>query len=411
MQVMMPILLKMTGGQIPGFDMNTPPTTSPSVVKPGVSSPSSSVTDDTKPVPESQNNCQPSPNNSETDEDELTPEEIEQRANRKKANKLRELGNAEFKSGKFEKALELYQQAHSIDTKNPVILNNIGAVFMKQKEYQKAKETMLKSAELCNDFDLGIDFETKAKTFHRLGRACHKLGELDEAIEYLDKSILNIRDRKVVRLLSDIKSQKKKQDAEAYINPEIALEQKAKGNKLFKEGQFFKAIEIYNDAIKRDPSNATIYSNRSLAYTRVGDFQKALADINKALSIDSKFVNGYAKKARLQIALKQFTQARDTISAGLALAPYHKGLLQCQAEVQQSIYASTTGDQSDEQQRQEALKDPKVRKLLENPMTQKILEDLKNNPQAAQEHMKNPEVINMLETLAAAGFLKLGPGP
>ena len=133
MQVMMPLLLKMTGGQVPGLNMNSPFTSTPNS-QDASSAPSTSTESDTMPVPQSVSNTQPTqtepeptqtepeptPEEEETDEDELTPEEIEQRKRRKAANKLREAGNAEFKAGNLDQALKLYQEGHNTDPKNPV---------------------------------------------------------------------------------------------------------------------------------------------------------------------------------------------------------------------------------------------------------------------------------------------------
>ena len=63
-----------------------------------------------------------------------------------------------------------------------------------------------------------------------------------------------------------------KQDKAAYIDPEKALEAKERGNAHFKNAKFPQAIAEYTEAIKRDPSNPTYYSNRAAAYQKLMDF-------------------------------------------------------------------------------------------------------------------------------------------
>ena len=56
---------------------------------------------------------------------------------------------------------------------------------------------------------------------------------------------------------------KKDADAKAYLNPEIAEAHKAKGNQLFKDGQYPAAIKEFDEGLRRDPKNTAIYANRS----------------------------------------------------------------------------------------------------------------------------------------------------
>lgn len=59
--------------------------------------------------------------------------------------------------------------------------------------------------------------------------------------------------------------------------------------------EYSKAIESYTEAITLDGSNAVYYSNRAAAYSSLQEHSKAIADSEKALEIDAKFVKAYSR--------------------------------------------------------------------------------------------------------------------
>jgi len=54
--------------------------------------------------------------------------------------KEKNLGNEEYKSKNFQKALEYYTKALSLKPEEPLLYNNIAAVYIETKEYNKAIE-------------------------------------------------------------------------------------------------------------------------------------------------------------------------------------------------------------------------------------------------------------------------------
>ena len=64
-----------------------------------------------------------------------------------------------------------------------------------------------------------------------------------------------------------------------------AHELKIQGNAALKAGKIKQAIELYSQTIERDPSNQVLYSNRSAAYFKAGEYEAALADANKSIDL------------------------------------------------------------------------------------------------------------------------------
>ncbi|MCB2187135.1 MAG: tetratricopeptide repeat protein [Deltaproteobacteria bacterium] len=66
----------------------------------------------------------------------------------------------------------------------------------------------------------------------------------------------------------------------------LAVVYNNRGSALDDSGQVDQAIVDYTKAVKLDPSYAEAYYNRSFAYEKKKEFAKALADVKKAASLD-----------------------------------------------------------------------------------------------------------------------------
>ena len=64
-----------------------------------------------------------------------------------------------------------------------------------------------------------------------------------------------------------------------------ALKLKELGNKEYKCGAYLKAAGLYTKAIKKDPNNHVLYSNRCAALLQLSKISKALADAKMAIKI------------------------------------------------------------------------------------------------------------------------------
>ncbi len=81
-------------------------------------------------------------------------------------------------------------------------------------------------------------------------------------------------------------------------------ELKSKGNAALQAENYAEAVEYYSEAIDLDPSNHILYSNRSAAYAKTGDYQSSLKDAEKTIQIKSDWPKGYSRKGCYQILLK-----------------------------------------------------------------------------------------------------------
>lgn len=53
------------------------------------------------------------------------------------------------------------------------------------------------------------------------------------------------------------------------------------------------------------------------------------------------------------------------------------------------------------------MSDPEVQEILRDPGMRMLLEQMSQDPKAAQEHMRNPEIRNKLMKLRDAGIIQM----
>ncbi|KNC80345.1 hypothetical protein SARC_07291, partial [Sphaeroforma arctica JP610] len=67
-------------------------------------------------------------------------------------------------------------------------------------------------------------------------------------------------------------------------------------------GHYARAIQSYTDAIDYDSTECTYYSNRAMAYLKVGEWERVVEDCDTALSIDPKNVKALMRRATSRTA-------------------------------------------------------------------------------------------------------------
>jgi ankyrin repeat protein/Flp pilus assembly protein TadD len=96
---------------------------------------------------------------------------------------------------------------------------------------------------------------------------------------------------------------------------------KDRGNAAFAARDFPRAIKAFSMAIRLDRANHVLYSNRSAAYVGAGQFEQALADAQKCVSLAPNWGKAYARHACALSALGQHAEAVKVCTRGLARDP------------------------------------------------------------------------------------------
>lgn len=104
---------------------------------------------------------------------------------------------------------------------------------------------------------------------------------------------------------------------------EAKMEQSLKdqGNEFFKSGNYLKAAALYTQAIKQDPNNATLYSNRAAAFLHLVKLNKALADAETTITLKPDWEKGYFRKGCVLEAMERYDDALLAFEMALKYNP------------------------------------------------------------------------------------------
>jgi len=88
-----------------------------------------------------------------------------------------------------------------------------------------------------------------------------------------------------------------------------------------KMGRFDKAIEDYDKAIAVNPFWSAAYYNRALIFDRMGRFDKAIEDYDKAIALNPSDPNAYYNRALIFDRMGRFDKAIEDYDKAIALNP------------------------------------------------------------------------------------------
>lgn len=185
-------------------------------------------------------------------------------------------GVASLKKGKYEEAIQKYDEALELNPNHEEFYTNRGIAKNFLGQYQEA----------IADYDKAIDLNPNdAELYNNRGVAKNNLKLHRKAIADHDKAIeLNPN------------------YAEAYNNRGIA-----KNN----WGQYQEAITDYDKAVELKPNDAIAYNNRGVSKDKLGQHQEAIDDFNKAIELIPNYANAYHNRGTTKQALGRDQEADE----------------------------------------------------------------------------------------------------
>mmetsp|Transcript_76943 Transcript_76943/g.243138 ORF Transcript_76943/g.243138 Transcript_76943/m.243138 type:complete len:578 (+) Transcript_76943:71-1804(+) len=338
--------------------------------------------------------------------DSRTPEQ-------KEADEFKAKGNELYKKKQFKEALEMYDKAVEKVPNDLTYHNNRCAVWieMGEENYDKVleacKDLIERRYEINSANPGGASFEKVAKVFARMASVHEKRKQYDEAIELYQKALTEDNNRHTRNALRDCERARDKFQKESYMDSSKAEVHREKGNEFFKAQDWANAKAEYDEAIKRNPKDVKLYSNRAAALTNLLAYPDALRDLDECLKLDPTFVKAYSRKGTAHFFMKEYHKALQAFEQGLKLDASNEECQKGREQVVSKIAEVSRSDRVDEEQIRHAMADPEIQTILHDPQIKMFLKELEQRPQEAQKAMmKDDKLREAFEKLMAAGIIR-----
>eukprot|EP00405_Crypthecodinium_cohnii_P017933 CAMPEP_0206443610 /NCGR_PEP_ID=MMETSP0324_2-20121206/14459_1 /ASSEMBLY_ACC=CAM_ASM_000836 /TAXON_ID=2866 /ORGANISM="Crypthecodinium cohnii, Strain Seligo" /LENGTH=580 /DNA_ID=CAMNT_0053911555 /DNA_START=99 /DNA_END=1841 /DNA_ORIENTATION=+ len=340
--------------------------------------------------------------------DNRTPEQ-------KEADDYKAKGNELYKKKQFKEAIEMYDKAIEKEPNEILYYNNKAAVLIEMGEdhYQEALDMLNGVLEKRYDMNTanpgGASFEKVAKVFSRMAVVYEKKKDFQSAIDYYNKSLCEDNNRFTRNALRELERNREKFEKEAYIDPVKAEEHREAGNNFFKEKKYVEAKAEYDEAVKRNPADAKLYSNRAATLTKLMAYPDALKDLEECLKLDPKFIKAYSRKGAAHFFMKEYHKALQAYDQGLQLDPDNEECKQGKNQVLSKISETSRSTEVDEEQLRHAMADPEIQQILHDPQIKMFLQSMQENPKEAQKAMMSDvKLAEAVNKLMAAGIIRTG---
>ncbi|KAF9164396.1 Hsp90 cochaperone [Actinomortierella ambigua] len=178
-----------------------------------------------------------------------------------------------------------------------------------------------------------------------------------------------------------------------------AEEFKQQGNKLFLAKDYSAAIDAFSKAIELDASNHVLYSNRSACYASLREYQKALEDGEKTVSLNASWAKGYGRKAAALFGLGRLNEAEKTYEEGLKIEPTNPQLQKGLQETQQAMESEASagiGQFFGPDTISRMASNPKLAPFLSQPDVMEKIRAIQANPNALNQYMQDPRIMTIM---------------
>ncbi len=220
----------------------------------------------------------------------------------------------------YDKAIKNCNIALSINNRNQDVYVCRGNIYLYNKDYDKAMQDYNRALSIdekhllaCNN--RGVIYEYKGD-YEKAIDDYNKALNIDNkySLSYCNRGNVYAKMGMYDRALKDY-------DTALKYNPKIAEPHVNRGNVYADKGEYDKAINEYNRALRINPNNAGAYNNRGFTYGQKGEYDKAIEDFNKVLSINPNNAGAYYYRGVAYGEKGEYDKAIEDFNKVLSINP------------------------------------------------------------------------------------------
>lgn len=229
-------------------------------------------------------------------------------------------GMVKAQQGDYEKAIEDYTQALTVNPNYVGAYLNRGSAYANLGNYSKA----------ITDFNQALRINpNSAEAYYNRGATRGETGDVQGAIAdytqalrlnpnytyaYVNRGSARSRLRDYKGAIADCNQALglDPHDAEVYVN---------RGEAYRKMGYYQAAIADYNQALRLNPNLALAYNNRGIARSNLEDYSGAIADYNKALQLKPNYADAYLNRGATRVDMGDYGGAITDHTQALSINP------------------------------------------------------------------------------------------
>ena len=213
---------------------------------------------------------------------------IERKAEDIKANGDRAFGAADYSKahGHYTKAIDLFNEP-SLEACSPLLLGTLYSNRSACLAHLKRFEESIEDGRRALDARPGW-----ARAYCRVGFALYSLRRFEEARAVYEEGLeVNQGSQELNDGLAAILKER------SFTSNECgdAGAHKERGNSCYGSGRYVEAIEAYTRAVSLAPNDESLYSNRSAAFTHLGNYREALIDGKRAIALRPGWGKPYSR--------------------------------------------------------------------------------------------------------------------
>jgi tetratricopeptide (TPR) repeat protein len=223
-------------------------------------------------------------------------------------------GKANADKGNLDAAIADYDKAIALEPGWALAYNNRGFARIRREEFDAAIVDLDKAIALDPTF--GFAYNNRGKAFAEKGDLEKAMADYDKSIALDASNALALSNRGYARTLKgEFDGAIADFDRAIAVSPKMAESYNGRGAAYYT--RYFqsrsaqdlnKAIDDYSQAINLGPA-AMIYANRGYALTDKEEYDRAIADFDKALTLNPKLATAYNGRGLVNYSKAQFAQA------------------------------------------------------------------------------------------------------